>query len=50
MKYNLLIGMALGMTLIAIFLTLELAHARNVIHDQQEYIELGCNGRYQGAE
>jgi len=25
-------------------------HLNQVIHDQAEYIELGCQGRYQGAE
>ena len=50
MKTNLLIGFLFGMTLIATLLTLELSHARNIINDQQEYIDLGCRGPYKGAE
>lgn len=46
----LLAVLLVAMLLISVAGGFQYAHMLQVIHDQQEYIELGCNGRYQGAE
>jgi hypothetical protein len=46
----LLVAIAVLFAMLSLVAGYQYAHLQRVVHDQREYIELGCVGRYQGEE